>query len=178
MSDLDAPSDTPEESWADFLAPDVAVGDGDLDGVVDTVLVDADADGVADAVLVDTDADAVANTVVMDSDADGVADIVLVDTDADSVADGVYVAAAGAGDAATEAGLSSRPEGAALDQSADDDADAPGELDPGDGDVNTALWAQDLQATEGEGALSPFHEDPLPTDDDVEPAEVDFGEYL
>lgn len=181
MSDLEAPSDTPEETWADFLAPDVAVGDRDLDGMVDTVLVDADADGVADAVIADTDADAVADTVVMDSDADAVADTVLVDTDADSVVDTAYVATVGASDTATEAGSPSRPEDAAFDPSADDRADEPGELDPladDGGGVKNALWAQDLVETEGEGAMSPFHEDPLPTDEGVEPAEVDFDEYL
>ncbi len=180
MSDLETPSDTPEEPWSDFLAPDVAVGDGDLDGMVDTVLVDADADGVADALIADTDADAVADTVVLDSDSDTVADTVLVDTDGDSVVDTAYVAAAGASNAATEAEYPSRPEDAAFDQSADDQGDDPGELDSlaDDGGVKTALWAQDLQATEGEGSMSPFHEDPLPTDDDVEPAEVDFDEYL
>lgn len=180
MSDLEPPSDTTEETWTDFLAPDVAVGDSDLDGMVDTVLVDADADGVADTVIVDTDADAVADTVVMDSDADAVADTVLVDTDGDSVVDTAYVAAVGANSTATEADFQSGPEAAVSGQGADDQADPPGELDSvaDDGGVKTELWAQDLVETEGEGAMSPFHEDPLPTDNDIEPAEVDFDEYL
>lgn len=181
MSDLEAPSDTPEENWTEFLAPDVVVGDSDLDGMVDTVLVDADADGVADAVIVDTDADAVADTAVMDTDADAVADTVLVDTDADSVVDTSYVAPVGANDIATEAGSPSGPGVAAFDQGADDQADAPGEPDSvadDGGGVKSALWAQDLVETEGEGAMSPFHEDPLTTDEGVEPAEVDFDEYL
>lgn len=204
MSDLENPTDAGEETWTEFLAPDVVVEDTDLDGVADTVLVDADADAVADAVIVDTDADAVADTMVLDTDADAVADTMVLDTDADGVADTVIVddaAADAAGEtseaagevvdeAANQSGGESVPEGppevAAFDQDADNVADAPGEFDPfpDTTGVTDAQWAEALDDAEGDRTMGPLDEDDVPTNEDLDQAltdldtTADIGNYL
>lgn len=184
MSDLEAPSEATEETWTDFLAPDVVVADTDLDGLADTVAVDTDADAMADAVMVDTDADAVVDTVILDTDADAVADTVIVDTGGTS--DTAAEVAAEAANQSVESEPEGPPEVAAFDQDADHVADAPGEFDPfpDTEGVTDAQWAQALDEAEGDRTIGPLDEGDVPSTEDLEQAQTDLdttadiGNYL